>query len=199
MSRLPLVFLGALAMTGCAIVQPGPAQPSADRVEGALVTARSAADTLQRELVTALTDAIAQTGPGGAVNVCKDKAQEIATRMSKDMSVDIGRTSQRVRNPANAPDAWEKEQLASFAAALASGQPAAGMERHVVERAADGWQVRWMRPIILQPMCATCHGKDIDPGLTEVIGALYPQDAATGFAPGDLRGAFTASVSLTRD
>jgi hypothetical protein len=35
--------------------------------------------------------------------------------------------------------------------------------------------------------------------MREVIGALYPQDQATGFSPGELRGAFTASVSLSRD
>jgi hypothetical protein len=192
--RAPLLALASLAAAGCAT--PQLSTPTPDRVDGAVVAARSAADGLQRELLAALTDAMAKTGPGGAITVCNEKAPQIAAAVSRSMSVDIGRTAQRIRNPANAPDAWEKDQLAYFATALASGKSAATLERFKVERGEDGWRVRWMRPIVLQPMCASCHGKDIDSGVGEILSALYPADQATGFEAGDLRGAFTASVAI---
>jgi hypothetical protein len=197
--RSTLASFTVLAIAGCATFEPGLTTPTPDRVDGGVVAARSAADALQREIFAALTEAIAASGPGGAIGVCNEKAPQIAARLSRQTSVDIGRTALRVRNPANAPDQWEKDQLAIFAAALASGKPAAGMERFKVERGADGWRVRWMRPIMVQPVCTTCHGKNVDPGLMEVIGALYPADQATGFEVGELRGAFTASVPITRN
>ena len=193
--RIRLVLLPlALAVSSCATVESTTPEP--DRVDGAVIAARSAADVLQRDLMAALTDAMATVGPGGALGVCNDKAPQIAASVLRNTSVDIGRTALRVRNPANAPDAWEKDEMAAFAAALASGQPAAGLERFKVEHDADGWRLRWMRPIVLQPMCVSCHGKNIDSGVAELLSALYPADQAVDFEPGELRGAFTASVPI---
>lgn len=186
--------LAALAASGCATVES--TTPAPDRVDDAVIAARSVADGFQRELLAALTDAMAKAGPGGAIGVCNEKAPQIAAAISHSTSVDIGRTALRLRNPANAPDDWEKDQLAFFASALASGEPAAKLERFKVEHDADGWRVRWMRPIVLQPMCASCHGKDIDSGAGEILSALYPADQAVGFEAGDLRGAFTATVPV---
>ncbi|MEX2498681.1 MAG: DUF3365 domain-containing protein [Wenzhouxiangellaceae bacterium] len=44
--------------------------------------------------------------------------------------------------------------------------------------------------------CVICHGESIAPELAETIKQLYPQDQATGFAPGELRGAFSVTVEL---
>ena len=51
-------------------------------------------------------------------------------------------------------------------------------------------------PIRLQPQCVQCHGKPEELS-TEVRAALldrYPDDRATGFAAGDLRGWFWVEV-----
>jgi hypothetical protein len=49
---------------------------------------------------------------------------------------------------------------------------------------------RWMKPIMTAPLCLTCHGDALDPELAAVIAERYPADRATGFTPGELRGAF---------
>lgn len=193
----PVAASAALCLAACAAAPSGLSTPEPARVDQAVASARAAADTLQRDLLAALTEAISASGPGGAIGVCNDKAPQIASKISADASLDIGRTAMRLRNPANAPDTWEKDQLDYFAAQLAAGKPPAGMERYRAEQGPDGWRLRWMRPIVLQPMCTSCHGKNVDSGMLEVIGALYPQDQATGFEVGDLRGAFTATVSLS--
>ena len=41
--------------------------------------------------------------------------------------------------------------------------------------------------------CATCHGESVSPEILAEIKARYPDDTATGFAVGDLRGMFTVS------
>ena len=193
MRTLMLLFSGMM-LAGCAASPPPP--PATADVETALASSRAAAGDLGGQLIAALTAAMADTGPAGAIAVCNEKAPEIASRISASRNLEIGRTSTRVRNPANAADDWETAQLAAFAEAIAGGANPATLERHEVLRDGDGWQVRWMKPIVLQPMCATCHGEAVDPALLAAIQARYPGDAATGFKPGELRGAFTASVKL---
>lgn len=187
----------ALASAAAVVLASGCTRnPEPDEVEAALVDARTAARALGGELMGTLSSALNKTGPSGAIAVCNEHAPAVAARLSETPGLTIGRTALRVRNPGNAPDAWETETLQSFVADLAAGGDAGALEGHIVERTRDGWRVRWMKPIVLQPMCATCHGVDVDPVLAARIDAFYPDDAATGFAIGELRGAFTATIEL---
>lgn len=195
--RAALVLFSGVLLTACAAAPPTP--PASAEIDAALAASRGAAADLGGQLIAALTAAMAEGGPASAIAVCNERAPQIASRISADRAVAIGRTSARVRNPANAADDWEAAQLAAFAEAIAAGAKPADLERYEVLRDGDGWQVRWMKPIVLQPMCATCHGADIDPALLQTIRARYPDDAATGFTPGELRGAFTATMKLPKD
>ena len=47
-----------------------------------------------------------------------------------------------------------------------------------------------MKAIVMQPQCAACHGSNIDPELEQAITEKYPNDKATGFDVGNIRGAF---------
>jgi hypothetical protein len=47
--------------------------------------------------------------------------------------------------------------------------------------------------VITNPLCLQCHGvagRDILPATATLLQKLYPQDQATGFQLGDLRGAW---------
>ena len=44
--------------------------------------------------------------------------------------------------------------------------------------------------------CLTCHGSNIKPELAAKINSLYPEDKATGYKAGELRGAFTIMQPL---
>jgi hypothetical protein len=48
-----------------------------------------------------------------------------------------------------------------------------------------------MKAIPVGQVCLTCHGSDIAPELRTEINTYYPEDMATGFELGELRGAFT--------
>ena len=112
---------------------------------------------------------------------------------------DVSRTAIRLRNPANAPDDLERAVMQAFEAELSSAAPAAAPPEAIFEsRSARGTERRYLRAIVMQPVCLACHGATLAPELATVIARVYPQDAATGFETGQLHGAVTVRWPATR-
>ena len=120
-------------------------------------------------------------GPVEAIAACRSEAPEIAAALSQD-GVRVGRASHRLRNPDNAAPAWVEPILAAYLA-----EPA-NLEPRTVTVSAD--LSGYAEPIVLQPLCTTCHGTNIPAEVAARIDELYPQDRAVGFEAGDLRGVF---------
>jgi hypothetical protein len=120
-------------------------------------------------------------GPDQAVDACRVEAPAIAAA-SGGPGVTVGRSSHRLRNPANAPRPWVRPLLDEFVAAPDRAAPRA--------IALPGGGVGYVEPITTQPLCVTCHGNAIPPGVQARLAALYPGDEATGFTAGDFRGLF---------
>jgi hypothetical protein len=173
-------FLALLAAFG--IASSGAAQDDDER----LARSRELATELQQALGARLTAALGERGPVGAIEVCSLEAPEIAARLSASSGAAVGRTSLRVRNPANEPDDEARTTLERFERAW---QRDAGAPPEDFAVAVDG-SARYMRAIPTQPLCVTCHGPAIAPELAAAIAQRYPTDRATGFAQGSLRGAF---------
>lgn len=207
-----ILFLAALAaMAGCGDKgkQQAPAaqQPPATTAAASdhtsdhaahLTACRTAVDRLGQTLRGALQEAIATNGAIGALEVCNVEALPLTKTISTEEGVIIGRTSLRVRNPANAPDDWEKARLAEFATRKEAGEGADALEAwEVVDDAAGHKTFRYLKAIATAPMCLQCHGGELAPDVAAAVKKLYPDDAATGFAVGDLRGAFTVSKPLS--
>lgn len=168
---------------------------AAEPAPGWVDQARHAAGALGSELKRALTTAMQENGPVFAIEVCRIQAPAIAERVSTD-GLDVGRTSLNVRNPDNAPDAWEERTLADFERRMAAGEPPAQIESFVIRNDGKRRYGQWMKAIPTQGLCTTCHGSDIRPELAEAIDAAYPQDEARGFSVGELRGAFSVEIDL---
>lgn len=187
----PTILAALLAVAGCS-AEPGTDVPEAD-VAAALERARTAANELGGRLSTELASQLASGTPAAAIGVCSEIAPAAAAELSRD-GLEIRRTSTRHRNPANLPDAWETAGLERFAAAVAQGERPA--EVHEVDgRRGD---LRYLRPILVGEACLICHGPEeqLDPEVRIQLAERYPHDLATGFAEGDLRGAFSVRVSL---
>ncbi|MFP3874483.1 MAG: DUF3365 domain-containing protein [Thiohalophilus sp.] len=135
-------------------------------------------------------------GPVNAIEVCSEKAPDIARQVSEKNDLKIGRTSLKPRNSDNAPDEWEKSVLREFEQRKADGENPGKMEKHaIVEQ--DGQQhFRYMKAIPTGELCLKCHGSELDPGVSAKLEKLYPEDRATGYSEGDLRGAFTIIKDL---
>ena len=122
-----------------------------------------------------------QEGPAAAIEVCSELAPGIASSLSVD-GVRMGRSSHKLRNPDNAAPDW----LVPLIEGYASGQD----ELSPRTVALGGDRTGYVEPIIVQPVCLTCHGAEIDGTVAAQIAALYPEDQATGFGAGDFRGVF---------
>lgn len=149
---------------------------------------RELVKTLSGQLKEALTAAL-ENSPEAAIVVCNERAPQIAAKLALENDVRIGRTALRVRNPGNAPAAWQREALEEFARRHAAGESLAMMESVSVVSDGDYIERRYLKAIGTEPLCVACHGASIAPSLQKAITEKYPQDAATGFDVGDLRGA----------
>lgn len=137
-------------------------------------------DTLRNTLLTA----VKEKGFDGAVEFCNTSALSLTNSYAEN-NISIERTSDKLRNPANAPDSTEQRILSQLLKmAGSSDKPAA-----VVERDASG-NVHYYKPILMQAMCLNCHGnkEQVQPATLAMIKSKYPDDLALGYKEGDLRG-----------
>ena len=134
----------------------------------------------KQELQQALKSGLAE-GPAEAIQVCRVKAPGIADALSTG-GVRMGRSSHKLRNPDNTAPDWVSPIMQAYLDDPSSRRPQA------VELADNRWG--YVEPIIIQPLCLTCHGSELAPEVAARISELYPEDRATGFATDDLRGVF---------
>ncbi len=172
-ARLLLVVLG-LVLAGAVATADSLAEKP-DLARGAELLA-----PFKRDLQQALRAGLAE-GPIEAIDACHVKAPEIADARSRK-GVRVGRTSDRLRNPANAAPDWVRPLLAAY-----SSEPSLRTPRAV---ALDDTRVGYVEPIVLQPVCITCHGETLAPVIESRLRELYPEDRAVGYTVGDLRGVF---------
>lgn len=177
-----------------------PIASNADQADDAkLAVARQAAGALAARLKQNLSDALKDGGPVNAIAACQLIAPEGARAVSQEFSLSIRRTALRVRNPSNAPDAFERSVLEDFSKAIAAGADAATLERAAWVEDGGVRTLRFMKPIpMAEKPCVVCHGSAIAPEVQDKIKALYPEDKATGFKPGELRGAFSISIPAAK-
>ncbi|MCK5539579.1 MAG: DUF3365 domain-containing protein [Deltaproteobacteria bacterium] len=168
---------------------------SAGAEDQRVLQCRVLARDFMTELKGELKVAIRSGGTVKAIPVCRETASELAARYSLPFGVQIGRTSERWRNPDNRPDRWEQEGLAIFEKRRLQGETLAGMEywQEVEEKGERSF--RYLRAIPTGSLCLRCHGENISRKLKKVLQKNYPEDQAVGFRLGELRGAFTIILS----
>lgn len=180
-----------LGLAGCAAPAPQPVD----------VSAKSAAlvDRFQADLQGQLQEAMKAGGPVGAIGVCQQAAPAIAASLSKESGAEVRRIALKERNPAAAPDSEMRKRLEQLAAAplTADGKPAT---LQWTSGSGSGAKAHYMRAIPMKEQpCAAYHGTNIAPDVSERLAELYPFDRATGFKPGDLRGAIAISWPIAED
>ena len=143
------------------------------------------------QLKAELVKAMQASGPVNAIDVCHIQAPSIATRLSEQYQIDISRTSLKIRNPDNKADVWEREVLLQFEQRKQAGEQIDELEYSEIQQAKGETVLRYMKAIPTQSICLVCHGANINDAVQNQINKLYPDDQATGFNEGDIRGAFT--------
>jgi hypothetical protein len=143
----------------------------------------AAKNALFEQLKGRLVEVLGQEGPAQAIEVCKSEAPRLAENVSREQGLRIGRTSFRLRNAKNQPPDWAKPLV----------------ERQVEEATflTSGGELAALLPIRLSGECLLCHGpvEMIPDEVKQTLAREYPDDQATGFEEGDLRGWFWVEVS----
>lgn len=186
------MFAPALALALLLGSGRGNAGETAPVADADAARAQAAMADLGQSLRAALQARIAQDGAVAAVAFCHDRAPLIAAEVAAKHGVRVGRTSLKQRSPANTPSAWQRQVLDGFAAEVAHGKDAATLSH----RSEDGHTLRVAKALKVEAPCLACHGprESIAPEVAKAIAAAYPEDLATGFHEGDLRGLIWAEV-----
>ncbi|AXE17696.1 DUF3365 domain-containing protein [Runella rosea] len=137
----------------------------------------------QQSLISNLLGAIEKGGAAYAVDYCNENAVPLTKALSQKHQVEIQRISAKNRNPDNAASLFDKKILDLFAA---------NSLKDTLVQVSKGYV--YYKPIkIGMPTCLQCHGKpkqDIEAATLKTIQRKYRFDKATGYAMGELRGAW---------
>ena len=128
-------------------------------------------------------------GPAQAIPFCNQKAMPITDEISEKYEATIKRTSTNVRNEQNAPSARELEIMAEYQQMISEKK-----ELKPIVEINNNKQKHFYAPIILKANCLVCHGKvneTVSVKTDSIIKSLYPNDKATGYSEGDLRGVWS--------
>jgi hypothetical protein len=143
---------------------------------------------MQDAILRELNDAFAKGGPGYAIGFCHLDATFTSQRIGREDGIAAGRTSDRLRNPTNAPRPWAAALVKAHA-----GRPASEVAGFAVDL---GDRIGVLRPIAERAMCGGCHGPadTLSPAVKSVLADRYPADRAVGFKEGEIRGWFWVEV-----
>jgi hypothetical protein len=144
-----------------------------------------------------LKEGLKSGGPVRAIDVCNQITPGVAADLAEKHGVELRRTSLKLRNPANAPDAWEKNVLIKFEKRKAAGEDVKNIAytEVIIENGQRVFRMMKAIPTAQKP-CLVCHGGKLKPSIAKKIDALYPEDMARDFKAGDIRGAFSLKKAL---
>ena len=158
--------------------------------EGLESQARDIARQFISTLQPTLQNALAEGGPENAIEVCAVRAPEIANDLAVATNWSVRRVSLKARNSELAvPDGWEREVLEQFENPEVAD---AAMTRSAVVNG----EYRYMQAQIALPLCLNCHGENLSTGVSAALRKHYPNDLATGYREGDVRGAISLRYEL---
>lgn len=179
------IIVSALLVSSCAI-----AQAQEDPVFQSL---REIAQEMPSKLSSVLKTEIQKGGTTHAISVCRDKAPAMAKALSEAKGVQIRRVSLKNRNPKAVPDAWEKTVLEEFDRQAAAGGNIDLLEKTGITQENGKTVYRYMKALPTQAACLQCHGDEtkIKAETRNRLQELYPDDKATGYSAGQIRGAIT--------
>ncbi len=175
-----------LAMT-TTVACAEPRQP-ANPASAVEAEAKALVQQLAGQLKPRLQQAIAEGGPAQATGVCANFAPALMDELSASSGWEVRRVSLQPRNRERAtPDAWERDVLERFSAGQAAGTPAAELN---YGKKVNG-RYRYMQAQGVEPLCLMCHGTELAAPVKSALAKYYPDDSATGYSLGEVRGAIS--------
>lgn len=158
------------------------ASPSAE--EKAIQKGDEVSSALLQKLGGELKNQLQTFGTMGALNFCSQNALTLTEQVAKESKTSIKRLTTRNRNPVNKTNIKETTLLNKWEELVKNAQP---LPSHEIINVSDS-MIMYYKPILINnEACLKCHG-NVEGDLAKVIKAVYPEDKATGYKMGDLRG-----------
>jgi hypothetical protein len=179
----------SLCLITLALDCSGDQQPNAN-TQAEIASAKASIKELAGALQTELKAAMQTGGPVAAIAVCNTQAMPITQQLAGKKGMYLGRVSLKNRNPVNAPNDWQAAVLNDFEHRLATGEDITGLVWSETAGVGGEQEFRFMKAIPTGGVCLACHGTKLSPDVSRVLAELYPEDRATGYSEGDIRGAF---------
>lgn len=167
--------------------------PEAEIIKKVYDIGEEIASNAQKTLAKNLKSAIVSGGVENAISFCNIKAMPLIDSLSKQYGAEIKRVSMKYRNPNDKPNELEQEILEAYAAQL---KDSTSLKTNV--QVLDDNSFLFTKPIMItNPLCLNCHGMESN-GLTketrDFILTKYPDDKATGYKLGELRGMWSITI-----
>lgn len=176
----------------------GPDQTRTLTEDEALAESRKISRALLKATRARLDSYWVEGGETRAIDGCSVLAPFLTRQYRVDTGYYVMRVSLKNRNPANTPDPYERGVLEKFEQMKKDGVFEEGFEDYRVVSERDGRLFRYMKPIVTGWTCLKCHGpkSEISLEVREVLEREYPEDLATGYEPGEVRGAISIKIPV---
>ncbi len=147
--------------------------------------AKFLATDLKTSLMQNLSEKVAKAGAPEAISFCHLNVKPIAKKAARDRidKYEFGRTSHKIRNELNAPQAWAELYLKDFSEKFKGDIK----KEFFIHKLSDGKQL-YIEPLYMQAQCLLCHGENISKQVKTKLEEIYPHDKATGFKLNEFRG-----------
>ena len=186
------LLLGSIVLSASLLANPY--ESSKEELASVVQSGKKASAALLKTLGGNLKKHMKAEGPVGAATFCSTNAFPLTDKVSGDFgkNITLKRISLKPRNPANRPDVREETILTSLHSLKEHN---VFLPEYLVEQV-DKETYKFYKPLLINKgVCLKCHG-DISkiPELETFIVKTYPEDKATGYMMGDLRGAIVVTV-----
>lgn len=163
---------------------------ASDEDAGLIQKGDNASAMLLEKLGGELKKHMSESGPIGALDFCSNNALALTHEVSVSTGTKIKRVSLNNRNPINQPTVEEKTVLEKWGQMATKNGRVPPFE---VIQLSNGKKA-YLKPIVIQnEACLKCHG-NVSGDVETAIKRLYPEDKATGYKMGDLRGAISITL-----
>lgn len=145
---------------------------------------------LLQKLGSELKGQMQTNGAMGALRFCSQHALVLTEQVAKESKTSIKRISINHRNPVNKTNKDETALLNEWDKLVKNAQP---LPAQTLVKVSDSTTMYYKPIVINNEACLKCHG-NVEGELAKAIHTTYPEDKATGYKMGDLRGMIAVTI-----